>query len=264
MKITDPRVRAALARMEARDRTKREPIKWRTSERSHRCAWCKSKTALLLYEVRQVRRSPRSYGIGDHRVERPEERWSGLSARCVDAVACKARSSMAYEKRQRRSGNLRWAQSRFESPNLDLPKGNCRWCGEVIVYVEGVDYRVKRRERHRGDEHEVGDQNCRREHDRTFAANARELVQNRGDPCCVDCGDRNEKFVPNEDGGGGYWYETGEWEADHHLAIEDGGPHTPVNICRRCVPCHRAKTNAENRARAERRRAAKQAQLLAA
>lgn len=247
----------ALARMDGRIRSANShtPLvtpTWRTSERSHRCTWCKSKTALLIYEVRQVRRPARSYGTGDHRVDRPEERWSGLSARCVDLVACKARSAAAYDKRQKRSGNLRWAQSRFESPNIDLPKGSCRWCGEPIIFVEGTDYRVKRRERHRGDEHEVGDRNCRREHDRTFAATPRDLIMHRGDPCCVDCGVVDIWHDPG-DGTEGWWLPA-EWEADHDLAIEDGGPHTPTNICRRCVDCHRRKTNAENAARRAARR----------
>jgi 5-methylcytosine-specific restriction protein A len=205
---------------------------------------------MLIYEVRQIRRPERVYGVGksyEHRT--PAARWSTISARCVDSVACKARWTTAYEKRRKRSGNLRWAQSRFESPNIDLPKGSCRWCGEPIVFVDDVPYRYKRRERHRGDEWEVGDgRNCRREHNRTFAATPRDLIMHRGDPCCVDCGEAEVWVQPEE--GEGYWL-PGDWEADHVIPVEDGGPHTPTNICRRCVPCHRAKTNREN---AERRR----------
>lgn len=246
---------AALARMDARGSDRRivtPPIEWRESRYSDRCMWCKSKTALLLYEVRQVRRPARSYGIGDHRVDRPAERWSGLSARCVDTVACKARSSAAYEKRQKRSGNLRWAQSRFE--RADLPKGSCRWCGEPMLYVDDAPYRVKQRQRHRGDEYEVGDRNCRREHNRTFAASPRHLIMHRGDPCCVDCGEAEIYVVP-DDGSPGRW-QAGNWEADHVIPIEDGGAHDPTNIARRCVRCHREKTNREDAARRARRASA--------
>lgn len=202
--------------------------------------------------MRPHRQQVRTYRSG---VTLPAARWSSMWAQCVDRDTCEERSSTAYEKRQRRTGNLRWAQSRFESPNIDLPKGSCRWCGEPIVFVEGTDYRVKRRERHRGDEHEVGDRNCRREHDRTFAANPRELIMHRGDPCCVDCGEA-EVWVDPGDGTEGWWKE-GEWEADHVIAVEDGGPHTPVNIARRCVRCHREKTNRENAARRAKRAASR-------
>lgn len=254
-------VAAALARMDTASRqtppssslpeTRCSPVEWRESRYSDRCMWCKSKTAMLVYSVRPIRIPARSYGIAGT-VDRPAQRYSRLSAVCLDEAACKARRDKVYANRQARSGNLRWAMSRFE--RADLPKGSCRWCGEPIVFVEGTDYRVKRRERHRSDEHEVGDRNCRREHDRTFAATPRDLIYHRGDPCCVDCGDTGMRRQKNEDGSWGEWYESGEWEADHVIPVEDGGPHTPTNICRRCVRCHRAKTNAENRARAERRR----------
>lgn len=249
-------VAAALERLRAREAPDMTPEydgpTWHTSERSRRCTWCRSKTAMLLYEVRQIRRPERAYGVGkpyEHRF--PAARWSTLTARCVDQDACRARTRTAYEKRQRRSGNLRWAQSRFESPNIDLPKGSCRWCGEPIVFVDDVPYRMKRRERHRGDEYEVGDRNCRREHDRTFAMTPRDLIMHRGDPCCVDCGEAEVWVQPEE--GEGYWL-PGEWEADHVIPVEDGGPHTPTNIARRCVRCHREKTNRENAERRARRR----------
>lgn len=247
-----PEVTAALARLDARQYSKPEyrPITWNTNERSRRCWRCRSATTLRILSVRHVRRPARSYAVGRAQEwHRAAERFSTLSGACIDEVACKARSDAAYDRRRARSGNLRWAQSRFESPNLDLPKGTCRWCGEAIVFVEGVPYRFKRRERHRGDEWEVGERNCRREHDRTFAMTPRHLIMHRGDPCCVDCGTA-DVWVQPDDGGEGWWLPA-EWEADHDVAIADGGAHSPVNICRRCVPCHRAKTIAEARARRE-------------
>lgn len=253
-------IAAARARLDGRESNRRivtppEAITWRMSDRSYRCWRCRSKTSLRIYRVGQIRRPARTYGAGmPYERHVPAQRWSIVSAECIDEDACRARSSAAYEARQKRSGNLRWAQSRFESPNLDLPKGTCRWCGEPIVFVDGTDYRLKARQRHRGDEWEVGDRNCRREHNRTFAATPRDLIQHRGDPCCVDCGDRGERFVPNEDGEGGTWIQTGEWEADHVVPIADGGSHDPTNIARRCVECHARKTARENAARRQRRR----------
>lgn len=250
-----PEVAAALERLDARESSRRivtplpsHPIDWRTSARSQRCSWCKAKSGLLLFKVRHVRLPARYFADGS--LIAPEQRWSGLFTQCIDREACKERSGRAYENRQKRSGNLRWAQSRFE--RADLPKGSCRWCGEPIVFVDDVPYRMKQRERHRGDEYEVGDRNCRREHDRTFAATPRDLIMHRGDPCCVDCGEAEIWHDPG-DGTEGWWL-PGDWEADHVIPVEDGGPHTPTNIARRCVDCHRRKTNAENAARRERKR----------
>jgi 5-methylcytosine-specific restriction endonuclease McrA len=116
-------------------------------------------------------------------------------------------------------------------------QGICVWCGELIELVDPDDYRRAQRVRHRGDECEVGDRNCLREFQRARVWKARDLVEIRGDPCCVDCGDIEAV-----------------WEADHEVPLADGGAHCPTNIVRRCRRCHRAKTIRENRERARRRR----------
>lgn len=115
----------------------------------------------------------------------------------------------------------------------------CVWCGEAIVLFDPFDHRRRARTRHRGDEHELGDgRNCHREFMRSYYWTARELVERRGDPCCVYCGEITDR-----------------WEADHQVPlVEDGGGHDPTNIVRACVPCHRSKTAAEARARAAHRR----------
>lgn len=77
-----------------------------------------------------------------------------------------------------------------------------------------------------------------REWNRSRVWDANVAVDRRGDTCCATCG------------------SEGPWEADHEVALEDGGEHTLANLRRRCVPCHRAKTAAENSARAAARRAA--------
>lgn len=46
------------------------------------------------------------------------------------------------------------------------------------------------------------------------------------------------------------------WEADHDTPLADGGDHGPAAVVTRCVPCHKAKTKAEAKRRAENRRKA--------
>lgn len=142
-------------------------------------------------------------------------------------------------------------------------KGVCCWCGDPIVLADPTDYRRRTRTRHRGDEHEVGDRNCHKLFMASYCYTARELVERRGDPCCVDCGDIGDVWQPNEDGVGGAWVNLGLWEADHRIALIDGGAHDPTNIERRCRDCHSRKTKREATARAERRRFALAVQLPA-
>jgi hypothetical protein len=230
-----------------------QPINWRGWGKRGECRNCGARSTIRVIWVSQIRREARTdtpYAAWNH----PAERWSVADEACLDTDACEARKKRAYEQRSRRSGTLRWVQSRFEAPGLDLPKGTCRWCGEQIVYTADADYRVKSRQRHRGDEHEVGDRDCRREHNRSYAFSGRELVQLRGDPCCVWCG-QAEVWVedPNSEFRDGWWH-NGDWEADHVVPLEDGGAHCPTNIARCCCDCHKAKTARENAARREARR----------
>lgn len=119
--------------------------------------------------------------------------------------------------------------------------GYCAWCGRRIELVDPTDYRRRSRSRHRGDRHElafdvggrVKKRNCRRLHNLSVIYGARDLIKFRGDPCCADCG-----------------RVDGLWDADHRVALIDGGPHCPTNIERRCKDCHRTKTREEARARA--------------
>lgn len=79
----------------------------------------------------------------------------------------------------------------------------------------------------------------RREKRRAAAArrrpNLRRLVFERDRGVCVDCGQVHA-----------------EWDADHALALEDGGEHSLSNVVTRCRVDHREKTAQENRARARR------------
>lgn len=112
----------------------------------------------------------------------------------------------------------------------------CQWCGDPIELVNPDDYRRRARTRHRGDEHELTERNCHREFLRSYVYSERELIEVRGDDCCVDCG------------------STGPWEADHDKPLWAGGEHCASNIVRRCVPCHRRKTREEATERATLRR----------
>lgn len=225
-------VAAALARMEARRRMPEAlPINWRGWGQGE-CISCRSKSAPRIIHVTPHRRAART-GEKIEAWNHPAERWSTTTVTCIDKDVCRARSARAAEVRQRRSGNLVWRCSRFEKATSE----GCRWCGEPIIFIEGVGGRYAARARHRGDEVEVGGRDCRREYERSWVYQPHFLIVYRGDPCCVDCGDTGD-----------------DWEADHDLALEDGGEHSVVNLVRRCVPCHKAKTKAENRARRERRR----------
>lgn len=117
---------------------------------------------------------------------------------------------------------------------------------------------------HYGDAHEVGDRKCRSEANRSCAWSGRDAIKQHAQHldvatlACVDCGTVVDEFR------GGYWHGIpGQpWEADHELALEDGGRHEMENLRCRCVPCHRSKTAREATARAVRRRAIAEAQAM--
>lgn len=117
-------------------------------------------------------------------------------------------------------------------------RGICCWCGDPIELVDPEkDYRRRSRTRHYGDEYEVGNRDCSRQFLRSYVFNERQLVEQRGDSECVDCGNTSD------------W-----WDADHEVPLWAGGGHDAVNIVRRCAPCHREKTKREAGERAALRR----------
>lgn len=147
---------------------------------------------------------------------------------CVDTAACEKRRSKRCARRGERSKRLVIAWPL----DPDAPRGWCKWCGFAILKpdVREVD---RRRQYHRA---ECGERDCYDEWSRSYAYDAQRCLVLLGADRCVDCG------------------STGEWEADHEVALEDGGIHDPDNLSRRCLACHRAKTSRENRARAAARR----------
>lgn len=123
---------------------------------------------------------------------------------------------------------------------------------------------------HRGDEHEVGDRKCRSESADARVWDARDALRiaaklaDVAALACVDCGTVVEQLVQNAQLDAQLWQRvkgSPRWEADHELALEDGGEHVLANLRVRCCPCHRTKTGLENAARARRRRDDKTMQL---
>jgi HNH endonuclease len=202
------------------------------------CYWCKRKRPMKLYRVKP------------HTPRYKTQTWSRyveVVAVCADAADCRAYRNERLEKSRQRSGSIEWRCSRFQRI---AGKGECHWCGDPIVLADPADYRRRSREYHRGDEHEVGDKDCKSERDWSVAMEPRSLIQLREDPCCVDCGS-----------------EGGNWDADHDKPLWDGGEHSATNLVRRCGDCHKKKTAREAAERASRRRSARpstQQQLVAA
>lgn len=248
-------IAAARARIASRERsappTLREAgcipdrnIDWRHWHKPGRCRACERKDVLLVYSVRPIR-------VGG-------DRWSIIAARCVDHGSCFEVQQARRAKASRRTGLFILEQPK--APDASPPF--CRWCGEEIVLVEPVDYRRRTRNYHRGDEFEVGDFNCGAAYSRARTYEPRVAVFHReveahGVLACVDCGVVCAE--PNPDSrfptmNLAMAIEVTRWEADHDVPLEDGGPHTLDNLRCRCCPCHRAKTAAENRARAAKRR----------
>ena len=158
-------------------------------------------------------------------VSRPGPGWWVMRTRtaCIDQAACDARVDKAQDRRRQRGKLLVLAEPAAPA----APKGTCRWCGEKLTgkNAKARNYCYRDRE---GRDCDVQAANSR-------VWSAREAVQRRGDEACVDCD------------------SPGPWEAEHDLALEDGGEHTMANLVRRCEPCHAAKTAREATARAARR-----------
>lgn len=166
---------------------------------------------------------------------------------CADPVACEARQARSKEMRERRRG--KWLLDGPGAP--DVPMGFCRWCGEELTGEN-----ARRRNYCYADRE---GRPCRDHADRAETWKPRVAVRYRdfrdiGRLVCVDCGEVCEEPEPVRYNACRMNVHSEhrvlkEWEADHDLALEDGGPHTIENLFCRCKPCHRAKTARENAAR---------------
>lgn len=179
-------------------------------------------------------------------------RWpANLMARasCFDEAACRARE----EKRSRRSSTRASCIVLVEPQAPGAKAGTCRWCGEPIYKVPPrLDWqgeRDRRRSYHHGAKR--GEPECLAAWNASRVWSARGAVvwrarqETGGVLRCADC----DAVCMDEDG-----FEPVPWDADHELALEDGGEHVLANLVCRCQPCHRVKTARENAARARARR----------
>jgi hypothetical protein len=192
---------------------------------------CGARSNLLVVIRAHFQRPWRSPFVNDER-ELEGSYYYGGRTRCFDGGKCQARRVKRQERQRTRSTMLVLAEPKAP----DAPRGTCRWCGEPIELTDDAPRGSAARQTHRGDEFEKGDQDCQHKWWRSRTNDARTALQYRGDPCCVDCG------------------SEAMWEADHEIALEDGGDHTLENLKRRCLECHRKKTGRENTARARARR----------
>jgi hypothetical protein len=204
------------------------------------------------------------------------------TARCLLTADCTA----AYEARRERQ------QARAKLPVdavLRKPgkgrRGWCRWCGEAIYRVDKAGRVVQdmRRMWHEGREVHPDaepEPRCVQEYN-AQAFTFRDQVKQRDGGVCADCGRDCEAELaawrasnPSrtwDDHEAGEWFdqdwavreqlhtawlarEPDGWQADHVVALEDGGEHSLANAQTLCKGCHVQKTGAENAARARRRR----------
>lgn len=173
--------------------------------------------------------------------------WPGVEAVTYGVAFCAARGRCVErsEKRQLRA-RQRASMLVLELPSApDAPAGTCRWCGKEIRREDGeLD---RRRSYHAGPESwrygrtpREGEPDCLVAWNRSRTWDARHALSRVGGEqlTCGECG--------VECGGPG----QPSWEADHKLALEDGGEHALENLWVLCVPCHREKTAQEARDRA--------------
>lgn len=196
---------------------------WLTSSGRRDSCWrCYARSGLL-----RLTRCRRIDGEGPY-----AGRWvAHTTVTCLDGAACEARRVKRLERSRVRGSRLVLAEPRFPS----APRGVCRWCGAGLTGENGGARSYCRLDREGRD--------CLGESDRSRCWSAYTALSRRGDPCCVDCG-----------------ATEGAWEADHEVALEDGGEHSLDNLVRRCAVCHGAKTAREATERARRRREARAGQ----
>lgn len=185
---------------------------------------------------------------------------------CVDAAACAERVETRRRRQQVRGGQI----VVVEPPHAGAPRGTCNWCGGQILRADGRPDR--RRAWHYGESSRhwlrvappEGESDCYaaqlhwRTYDAPTAVMREAELAGRVVLRCADCNREVARAVHPPDGAydGAWpsWRAVVPWEADHEQPVADGGAHDLDNLRARCVPCHRAKTAREARARAAARR----------
>lgn len=211
------------------------------------CVHCKARSGLWV--VWGWRPEIVKVGWGGHEHRYPPSLYA--RARCLDEQACRARLHKRYERQRERVSRIVLVLPPGD-PEARRFKGNCRWCGETMYRPDKPGVVDRRRYYHRA---EWGERDCLLEHRQSYSYDARDVVRfvarlaGETELRCVDCSTLCERLDDPRDGTG-----CSSWEADHELALEDGGEHTAENLKCRCARCHRAKTGRENTARAAARR----------
>lgn len=147
------------------------------------------------------------------------------------------------------------AHRRPEIRFSDAPRAICRWCGEAIVYPDGPKQGQPDRRRRWHPE-------CVVAYDASDPREARRRVRKRDRGICAACGLDTRVVKKAHRGRGsaralralGYVPRRSLWELDHVVPLIDGGGHELANLQTLCTPCHKRKTAAEARQRAERER----------
>lgn len=151
-------------------------------------------------------------------------------------------------------------------PDMTLPRGTCRRCREPITQADG-----------RPNLRRTWHPECAEAHRwETMPAIARAAVWQRDRSVCAECGTDVDAFeqtllaklefercrtqwhmrdLLRRLGWGRVNWPRDLWEMDHQQPLHRGGKHELGNLRTLCVPCHKAKTADEARARAAERRA---------
>jgi len=138
----------------------------------------------------------------------------------------------------------------------DAPQGECRWCGEAILFEAGDKQgSVNRRRRWH--------QACVDTYNESDPREARRRVRKRDRGRCAMCRVDTSKIRREVRGRGrakqlralGYKIRGSLWELDHVVPLIDGGSHELANLQSLCTPCHKKKTADEARQRARCRQA---------
>lgn len=165
-------------------------------------------------------------------------------ARCVDSVACAARRAKRRDRASVRGSVLVLR----EAPSPSYRPGWCRWCGlELRRRADGNPARRDRCDLQREGRDCAGEYRRSRTYTRHAVRERDRAIHGR--MICATC--RTTVEGPDTNSGDG----CQPWAADHIVPLEDGGAHTLTNLQVLCVPCHTAKTSAEN----SRRRAVRSA-----
>jgi 5-methylcytosine-specific restriction endonuclease McrA len=128
----------------------------------------------------------------------------------------------------------------------DAPRGECRWCGDAILYLEGSKQgEVDRRRRWHPECVDIYNASDPRE--------ARRTVRKRDRGVCAECRLDTNALRRQVKGRGrtkalrekGFVPRRSLWELDHIIPLIDGGGHDLENLQTLCTPCHKKKTAEE-------------------